>query len=81
MVWAIKTDPLTTKVMIKDTSNARLQGETLQHVRRKSAMFPKVYSVTGVASLASGSVVITNSIRQKGQMIAFQSGQKKQHGL
>jgi len=69
--------------MIKDTSNAWLQGETFQHVRRKSTMFPNVYSVTGAASLTSGSVVITNGIKQKGAMrvLAFQSGQVKQHGL
>jgi hypothetical protein len=45
-------------------------------------MFPKVYSVTGMASLTSGSVVmIMNNIEQKGPMIAFQSSQVKQHGL
>jgi len=54
--------------MIKDTSNAWLQVETFQHVRSKSTMFPNVYSVTGAASLTSGSVVITNSIKQKGAM-------------
>jgi len=68
MLWATKTDPLTTKVLIKDTSNAWFQGETFQHVRSKSTMFPKVYSVAGAASLTSGSVVITNSIKQKGAM-------------
>jgi len=67
MLWATKTVPLTTKVMIKDTSNAWLQGQTVQPVRSKSIMFPNVYSVTGVTSFTSESVVITNSIEQKDQ--------------